>query len=148
MGNNHEREDVKSWVKGMQEAYQVAQERAKECASRAKRRDGLKLRSGALKRGDRVLVRNMGERGGPGKLRSHWEEKVHVTWQMSEDFPVYKVEAEGGGKKRELHRNLLFQCEYLLLGKPYRVHANLRGTKRSRTQLNKQWTSSGSPLIP
>ena len=78
MGNNHEREDVKSWVKGMQEAYQVAQQRAEECASRAKRRDGLKLRSVALKRGDRVLVRNMGERGGSGKLRSHWEVRKYM----------------------------------------------------------------------
>ena len=78
VGNNHEREDVKSWVKGMQEAYQVAQQRAEECASRAKRRDGLKLRSVALKRGDRVLVRNMGERGGSGKLRSHWEVRKYM----------------------------------------------------------------------
>ena len=45
VGNNREREDVKSWVKGMQEAYLVAQERAEECASRAKKRDGLKLKS-------------------------------------------------------------------------------------------------------
>ena len=45
VGNNREREDVKSWVKGMQEAYQVAKERAEECASRAKKQDGLQLKS-------------------------------------------------------------------------------------------------------
>ena len=45
VGNNHEREDVKNWVKGMQKAYQVAQERAEGCDSRAKKRDGLKLKS-------------------------------------------------------------------------------------------------------
>ncbi|XP_078338900.1 uncharacterized protein LOC144627024 [Crassostrea virginica] len=150
VGSNPEREDVKSWVKGMQEAYQVAQERAEECASRAKRRDGLKLRSVALKRGDRVLVRNMGERGRPGKLRSHWEEKVHVvTRQMSERSPVYEVEPEGGGKKRVLHRNLLFQCEYLPLEtKPQKLKKVLtRGERnewRRQVQLKKQETSSES----
>ena len=61
--------------------------------------------------GDRVLMRNMGEQR---KLRSRWEEKVYVvTRQMSEGSPVYEVVLEGGGKKRMLHRYLLFQCEDL-----------------------------------
>lgn len=80
----------------------------------------------------------------------HWEEKVHVvTWQRSEGSPVYEVEPDGGGKKRVLHRNLLFQCEYLPLEtKPQKLKKVLtRGERnewRRQVQLKKQETSSES----
>ena len=90
IGKEDDRKDVSCWRQSMQEAYEVAQERALETARRVKRRDGLKLKSVALKVGDRVLVRNLSERGGPGKIRSHWEDKIHVVRrQMSENSPVY-----------------------------------------------------------
>ena len=61
----------------------------------------------------------MRECGGPGKLRSYWEEKVHEVVAINEDSPVYSVEAEdGAGKVRVLHRNLLLPCDYLPLEKP------------------------------
>lgn len=49
IGNDHERKDINSWIKGIQEAYQVAQKRTKECSALAKKRHGLNLKSVGLK---------------------------------------------------------------------------------------------------
>ena len=72
-----------------------------------------------LENGDRVLVRNLTPRGGPGKLRSHWEEEAYVVVDQKGTNPVYTVVPEGHkGKSRVLHRNLLLPCPYLPLNLP------------------------------
>ena len=57
-----------------------------------------------------MLIRNVRERGGPGKLRSFWEQKVYRVCERKEGSPVYVVEPERGGEKRTVHRNMLFHC--------------------------------------
>ena len=97
----------------------MASQHAKKRAAHNKQIYDCGLHGSQLTVGDRVLVRNLRERGGPGKIRSYWEEKVHEVVAINEDSPVYSVKAEDGtGKVRVLHRNLLLPCDYLPLEKP------------------------------
>ena len=57
----------------MHEAYKLAAQSAGKNARRGKKQYDKKVRSSVLQPGDRVLIRNLTPRGGPGKLRSHWE---------------------------------------------------------------------------
>ena len=56
----------------------------------------------------------MCERGGTGKLRNFWEEKVHVVIDRRKESPVYVLKTEdGSGIERILHCNLLSPCDLL-----------------------------------
>ena len=83
---------------------------SKSAALRNERNFNRRARSSVLTVGDRVLVRNLRERGGPGKLRSFWEQTVYRVVERKGEGPVYVIEPERGGEKRTLHRNLLLHC--------------------------------------
>ena len=113
-GSSH-RMYVKKWTECLQEAYKIANQNADRAALKGKRHHDRGLSSVVLNPGDRVLVRNLSERGGPGKLRSYWESDIHVVVRrVAENSPVYEVKSERGDKKcRVLHRNLLLPCDNL-----------------------------------
>ena len=95
-------------------AYKLASEIAQRNAQRGKRQSDKKVRSIVLEPDDKVLVRNMSAREGPGKLRSYWENDVYVVVeQKGAGSPVYEVRLEAGTKKGVLHRNLLLPFTYL-----------------------------------
>ena len=110
---------VLKWKRGMQQAFELASPHAKIRAAHNKQIYDRGLYGSQLTVRDRVLVHNLRERGGPEKLGSYWEEKVHEVVAVNEESPVHSVKAEDGtGKVRVLHRNLLLPCDYLPLEKP------------------------------
>lgn len=118
-------EYAKKWKKAMSEAYQLAQERATKQGDKNKDVYDRRVNTSQLEPGDRVLVRNLSERGGPGKLRAHWEHKVHVVTKQKGSLPVYEVQPEDqSGPKRTLHRNLLLPCDLLPVETPVSSRKN------------------------
>lgn len=103
------------WRKRMKEAYELASRTDQKEQMRENLGYNKKIYGEDLQPGSRELVRNCGERGGPGKLRSYWEDRVHVlTERKYEEGPVYVVKPERGpGEARVLHRNLLLPCDFL-----------------------------------
>lgn len=106
---------VEKWRKRMAEAYEIASRHADKSADRGKKQYDKRIYGPELQVGSRVLVRNFIERGGPGKLRSYWEDEVYVIrGRKGEDSPVFEVQPESGkGRTKVLHRNLLLPCNFL-----------------------------------
>ncbi|KAL1267687.1 hypothetical protein QQF64_033050 [Cirrhinus molitorella] len=95
--NCNQKEYVEKWKHGMEEAYRIARECVQKSADRSKKNFDKKVRSTTLQPGDRVLVKNLTPRGGPGKIRNFWEDSIHVVVrQMSDELPIYEVKPEKG----------------------------------------------------
>ncbi len=67
------------WRMAIHEAYFKASIAANMNRQRGKKHYDSKVRSAVLQPGDRILVRDLSPRRGPGKLRSFWEEDVHIV---------------------------------------------------------------------
>ena len=106
---------VKRWKSAMKDAYAKATSSSGKAAISGKKIYDRKVRFTLLKPGDRVLVRNLCERGGPGKLRSYWENQIYEVVEQKGALPIFVVKPEGNakGRSRVLHRNLLLRCDFL-----------------------------------
>lgn len=103
----------------MADAYQLSQQRSKQLQRRNKQMYDRKATATEMNPGDRVLVRNLTPRGGPGKLRAHWEEAVHIVVKKLDSLPVYEIRPENSDKpRRTIHRNLLLPCNFLPMDQP------------------------------
>ena len=75
----------------MCQAYDLAAKRSEKSRQHNKSTNDKTACSTALQPGDRVLVRNLSERGGPGKLRSLWEKQIHRVVKQVGDYIVRNV---------------------------------------------------------
>ena len=120
----------------MKEAYRIADQNSncRKAADQARRNKG-KLSQG-LQQGDRVLLRNLTPRGGPGKLRSYWEPNIYnVVSQVGDSGMVYSIAREDkSGKPKTVHRNLLYPCEELPIeGPPSRQNKRAKENRVKQT---------------
>ena len=104
---------AEDWKCSMNQAYEIARKHQEKVGQRNKVYYDKRARGAELVVGDRVLTRNR-EKGGTGKLRSHWENKVYKVIGKSDDIPVYVIEPEDGGKTKRVHRNDLLRCNAIL----------------------------------
>ena len=108
------RQFVADWKESMQQAFDVANENIGKAGDYNKKHYDQKIRGDDLSVGDQVLMRNMREQGGTGKLRSHWERGVFEVLEKKEGLPVYVIQNVQNKKDtRTVHRNLLMECNEL-----------------------------------
>ena len=128
-------EYVKQWRSAMNEAYSLATANANKSAIIGKQQYDKKVRFTVLQKGDRVLVRNLSERNGPGKLRSYWEKDIYVVVRQNGAMPVYVVQKEKGSDERVLHRNLLLPCSFLPAEEQSGPKNNRKRRQRPKTKI-------------
>lgn len=85
------------WVGKMTEAFRIANENSKLSSARGKSYYDQKMKGVVLHPG--VLVRNLSEWGGFGKLRSYWEKVIYLVKEQFADNPVYIVHPEVGDRR-------------------------------------------------
>ncbi|KAL0153941.1 hypothetical protein M9458_050750, partial [Cirrhinus mrigala] len=107
---------AKQWAHRMSEAYKIVESHSRQSSVRGK----------AL---------NLGERGGPGKLRSYWEKAVYVVKEQVSNNPVYVVYPENSDsrKTRALHRNLLLLVSDLPVEAPAMTPGSTSPEKQKKT---------------
>ena len=109
------RKFVENWEKSMQQAFEIVRGHTQKCGNRNKQCYDKKIHGVEISIGDRVLLRNHKEKGGTGKLRSHWEDTVYLVTEINPNVPVYTIKPEIGNKPgKKVHRNNIMNCNFLL----------------------------------
>ena len=107
---------VDEWRHLMREVFRVAKEKSEKVQSYNKGKYDGKVREVGITEGDHVLVKNLREKGGTGKLRSYWEHQIFEVLGQQGELPVYSVRSIDKPKDvRVLHRNHLMRCDELPL---------------------------------
>jgi transposase InsO family protein len=122
------------WKISMKEAHRIAAENSARRKEKSRKRTN-KIKYASLEVGDRVLVRNVREKGGPGKLRSYWEQEIYKVVSVKDEARVvYEVvpECKPQSKTRILHRNMLLPCDHLPMESPTRAVPRQRKTRRKQ----------------
>ena len=109
-------EFVEQWQDSMQQAMDVALKNIRKSAEYNKRYHDRKAKAVEIGVGDMVLVKNVREKGGTGKLKSYWEESIFKVLEKRDGMPVYKIKnLKKSTDVRTVHRNLIMKCDELPL---------------------------------
>ena len=107
---------LENWKEVMEDAYAAAIQNSTYKKKHGKER---KLQAGRclnkLEQRDKVLVRNVTPRGGPGKLRPYWEPEIpEIVSRYTNDITCEIKSKSYQNKTRVLHRNMLIHVTHLL----------------------------------
>lgn len=132
---------VEEWTKGMQQAVEIASKNAEKSREQNKCSYDQKIHGNAIEVGDKVLLRNLSERGGTGKLRSHWEDTVYIVTKKAENIPVFDIKPVDGSnsKSKRVHRNIIMPCNQLPITN--------EKTKINKTNINNKVNSEKSQVV-
>ena len=103
-------EFVNQWKRRMDEAFQIANNNIRKKSDYNKIRYDQKIKSVEIEVGDYVLMQNVEQKGGTGKLNSFYKQTVYEVVGQCDDLPVYEIKGIGGdirSKTKKVHRNLL-----------------------------------------
>ena len=112
----NDKEYLESWKKEMEVAFEVALTKSTGTKEKdVQRKLKSRLCLGILEPGDKVLVRNLSPRWGPGKLWSFWEHEVVEVIQRHENDVTYTITTISRPEKVwTLHRNMLMPVNHIL----------------------------------
>ena len=98
----------------LRQSYELASAATEKAKGKQKRDYDQRARAAVLEIEDRVLVKVVAH-DGKHKIADKWEQEPYIVLdQPNSDIPVYVVQKESKqGKKRTLHRNLMFPISYL-----------------------------------
>ena len=141
---------VTEWKTSMQKAVDIAQANLGVGKAGNKVRYDKKVRGVAISVGDDVLLRNHNEKGGTGKLKSHWESKIYEVVDVDPLLPIYTIKPKVGGPTKKVHRNNIMNCNLLLreqLIDKSRTSAPLCARNVAQSSAAAKKSSKSKPLV-
>ena len=101
---------IQNWQNAMKEVYSKIRQNNKILQENSKSNYDKKIFRSTLTPGERVLLKNLSERGGTGKLKSYWENDIYEVVSCHLELPILQIKPENvGNKVPTVHRNLLMK---------------------------------------